>query len=177
MSSIHINIFGLNITFSFKSNVSEELKKSREELDDHLQAINENTNEIQGNYEYLCELDSKIEKYTQKLENMQIQMERMAQDNMSVMNSGGVSLTRMEQELFLTLYTAESMTMSEIAINMKMSDTLVRKAVANLIRKGIPIVRDLKGSIPVVNIASEFKDLQAKETIVDIDPIVAQKFL
>ena len=38
----------------------------KEELEDHLTAINENTNEISANYEYLCEIDSKMDKLNER---------------------------------------------------------------------------------------------------------------
>lgn len=74
----------LNILFkrddstNYKSEIKEikkELKKNlssvRDEFEDHLEAINENTNEIQSNYEFLCELDSKIEKLNEIIDKMQ----------------------------------------------------------------------------------------------------------
>ena len=46
-----------------KATAGRDLKRRiKEEFDEHLGSINENTNEIQANYEYLCNTDSKIDK-------------------------------------------------------------------------------------------------------------------
>ena len=45
-----------------KDEVSFPLSSIREEIDDHLAAINDNTQEIQSNFAFLLELDSKIDK-------------------------------------------------------------------------------------------------------------------
>ena len=52
--------------------------KIKEEFEDHLDSINENTNEIHSNYEYLCELDSKIEKLNEKLEEIMMFMQHLS---------------------------------------------------------------------------------------------------
>ena len=48
--------------------------KIKEEFEDHLDSINENTNEIHSNYEYMCELDSKIEKVNENLQNLRLSL-------------------------------------------------------------------------------------------------------
>jgi len=51
--------------------------KIKSEIDDHRQSINENTNEIQGNYEYLCKLDSKLDKLSQTVEQLSLVMDQL----------------------------------------------------------------------------------------------------
>ena len=41
-----------------------------EELDDHRQSINENTSEISSNYEFLAELDRKLEALAKRVEEL-----------------------------------------------------------------------------------------------------------
>ena len=43
-------------------------KKIKQELDSYLDTINQNTNEIQSNYEFLIELDKKIENISDRLD-------------------------------------------------------------------------------------------------------------
>ena len=39
-----------------------------DEFEDHLHAINENTSEVQENYTYLCEMDNKIAKLNERID-------------------------------------------------------------------------------------------------------------
>ena len=43
----------------------------KKELGEHLQAINENTNEIQSNYEYFNRIENKINKLTERIDQIQ----------------------------------------------------------------------------------------------------------
>ena len=44
-----------------KDDLKGDPSKIKEEMEDHLLAINENTNEISSQYEYICELENKVE--------------------------------------------------------------------------------------------------------------------
>ncbi len=48
--------------------LQDAFSKIKEEFEDHLTAINQNTTEIQANYGYLSEIDEKIEKICQRLD-------------------------------------------------------------------------------------------------------------
>ena len=69
----------------------------REELDDHREAINQSTNEIQTNYEYLCKLDSKIEKLGERIDELTMFIKQLkGQEQKKFIVS---RLTRKEQEV------------------------------------------------------------------------------
>ena len=51
------------------------LAEIKDELNDHLDAINHSTNEISSNYEYLCEIDFKINKLAERLDQLQLFLE------------------------------------------------------------------------------------------------------
>ena len=53
-----------------KSSLNKAFEQVKEQFEDHLESINENTNEIQGNFEYLCELDRKIDKLSEQVEQL-----------------------------------------------------------------------------------------------------------
>lgn len=59
--------------------VRVSFSKIKEELEDHLLAINENTNEIASNYEYICMLESKIERLTQRVDVLQLKLMQKSQ--------------------------------------------------------------------------------------------------
>ena len=57
-----------------KSNIPQQevLNGIKRQFEEHLQAINENTNEIQSNYEYLSEMESKINKMAERIDQIQL---------------------------------------------------------------------------------------------------------
>jgi len=68
-------------------NVKSAFKTIREEFEDHLDAINENTNEIQANYEHMCELESKVEKVNARLDEIQLMLNQILMQKVEVVDS------------------------------------------------------------------------------------------
>lgn len=52
--------------------IKKEISQLKEESNEHLDTINENTNEIQANYSYLLDLENKINKLDDKLNEIAI---------------------------------------------------------------------------------------------------------
>ena len=44
----------------------------KDEFEDHLTTINENTNEIQANYELVCNIDQKLNKLAERMDEMEL---------------------------------------------------------------------------------------------------------
>ena len=55
----------------FKSRTKTTLAQFREELDEHLSAINENTSEIQGNYSYAQKVEQRMEQMMLRLDHIE----------------------------------------------------------------------------------------------------------
>ena len=155
--------------------ISEELKAAfssvREEFDEHLDAINENTNEVQANYGYLCEIDNKINKLNEKIEEIQLILGRLTGKKVDL-NPEYYSVDPLgpeEQKVFLAMYTEDKpVSYMELANRVGKPLTLVRSYVTNLIEKGIPINKSYVKGRPHIMIDTEFKRLQAKKNIVGI---------
>lgn len=174
-----INIFGkiflrgISIELSrLNKSLRTEFTKIRHEFEEHLQAINENTNEICANYEYMCELESKLDKLSERAD--QIQMYLQLNSNISVAKrSFDVKrLDRKEQEVFLVIYTLEeekgSLTYEDIAKRLNISEHLAANYVTSIIEKGVPILKRYINSKPYLRLEPEFKTLQAKENILQL---------
>lgn len=67
--SKHITAIDENIRVSFS--------KIKEEMEEHLQTINESTDEIQQNYEYLMDLEKKMDKLSEKVEQIQLMVKEL----------------------------------------------------------------------------------------------------
>ncbi len=151
--------------------VFEEIK---EELDEHRDSINQNTNEISSNYEYLCEIDYKINKLTEKIEQIHLFLEE---------NSGFKTtkkpkfqpkpLTNNEQDVFLVLYTLEdkkgAVSYPEIAKRTGLSEDLVSDYITRMIEKNVPIIKRYVNNQPYLRLDPQFKRAQAKENILGLN--------
>ena len=165
-----------NLKSEIKS-VKKELKKNlssiRDEFEDHLEAINENTNEIQSNYEFLCELDSKIEKLTERIDKIQFLLGEKKETNYETM-----PLTKREQEIFIALYTSENfLSYSDLAKKTTLTFSLVQAYIGNIIAKGIPILKKYVENKVFLYLDPNFRSHQAKENIVKIDDSVIKAFV
>jgi len=147
----------------------------KDELDEHLTSINQNTNEIQTNYEYLCELDSKIEKLKERIDEVSMFL-GLSRSKQHYKIS---PLTKNEKEVFLVLYTKgeekDYLTYKEIARSIALSKELVMNYITNLIEKGIPIIKKYADNKVYIKLDPNFKSLQAKENLVKIDEVISSK--
>ena len=151
----------------------EEFTKIRHEFEEHLQTINENTNEIAANYEYTCELESKLDKLSERVDKIQMYLESNSNIAISKINNFDVKrLDKREQEVFLVIYTLEeekgSVTYEDIAKRLSIPEQLAGAYVTSIIEKGVPILKRYVNSKPHLRLDPEFKTLQIKENILQL---------
>ena len=143
----------------------------KEELNEHLDSINENTNESQAIYDYACELDSKISKLDEKIDHLQMMFEAFIEQNKNV---GEIELSVDEQKIFLTLYTAGDSLMSykKISDKIDIPKVSVSRGILSMTDKGIPISEKYIDGESYFELDRSFRDLQAKEGVVKISPSI-----
>jgi len=142
------------------------------EFEDHLNAINENTNEIQTNFEYLCELDNKITKLNERIDEIHIILSKLTgKKTLKKSKLDDIDpLTTAEKNVFLNLYTEQlPLTYADLARKMKMPIPVIREYITNLLEKGIPIQKIYKNTRPYIFLDPKFKNLQAKKNILKIE--------
>ena len=170
----------INIAFTGKklkameASLKDAFTGVREELDEHRESINQNTNEIQSSYEYLCKLDSKINKMAERIDELTMFIRQLqGQEQKKFVVS---KLTRKEQEVFLVIYMKDAVTIKDIGRKLGLTPELARCYVENLITKGVSIIKKRFGTDPEehLTIGPEFKALQTKENILEINEVVSQ---
>ena len=154
--------------------LQKDVEQIKEELEDHLTAINENTNEIQSNYEYLNELDQKIDKINSRLDQIQLFLQEKSSFEIEKEPIFDIQeLSNKEKEVFLVLYTLDDQskgtTYTEIARKLMLTETLVGNYILNMIGKGIPIIKTYIEGKAHLKLDSDFKRAQAKSNIVRIE--------
>lgn len=176
-----INIFGkiflrgINLDLGrLNKALRQEFTRIRHEFEEHLQAINENTNEIAANYECICEIENRLDKLGARVDQIQMYLESQ-QSGISVTRKKEFDvkrLNRREQEVFLVIYTLEeekgSVSYSDIAEKIGISEQLAGNYVTSIIEKGVPIIKRYVNSRPFIRLDPEFKTLQAKENILQL---------
>ena len=174
------NIFGKNFFRGFNLDLSRlnisirlEFAKIKHDLEEHLQAINENTNEISANYEYICEIEGKLDRLSERIDQIQMFLESNLNVPIYKKNNFDVKqLNRREQEVFLVVYTLEEekngVTYSDIASKLDISEQLAANYITSLIEKGVPVIKRYVNSKPLLRLDPRFKTLQVKENILQL---------
>lgn len=159
-------------------NIDDKLKKSfstvKEEMEEHLQAINENSEEISAVYEHLSELDCKMDKLSTRVEQIQLMMKQMIQNQAQM--GFKIELDFEEQKIFLALYAfGDNLTLTDIARKTNINEIEVEKKLQLMSAKGVNILEKAISSKKYYSLETEFKNLQAKTHLVEIDRIVANQ--
>lgn len=172
-------IFSQNGINSVNKRLNTAFKKIKNEFDEHLDTINQNTNEIQANYEFLYELDSKIDKLSQRLDEMQMLNSNQNFSSKTSLTEPLGKLTKREQEVFMILYTNENkdLTYSDIARRLGFKDEMVRNYISGLSSKGVPILKKFVSNKIFLYLDSGFKDIQARENVLEINENLAKHFV
>ena len=153
--------------------LNDAFSQIRDEFEDHLTAINENTNEIQANYEFLSNVDQKMNKLAERLDKIEMFLQSAGMEIDEKPSFKPIRLSKREQEIFLMLYTLEevkgSVTYLDIARKVCLTEDIVASYMANMVRKGVPITKKYVANEAHLKINPQFKALQAKENVLGIE--------
>ena len=155
------------------------LKGVREEFDDHRESINDNTSEIEANYEMLGKLDAKVDRIEQQLERLQMAFASFSGTPARLAESAEIDLDEREKDVFLILYTAaddKPLSYRDIAAALKESEFLVRSYITNMIEKGVPVGKRYVNDVAYISLDSSFKDRQARENLVRLSQRTVREF-
>ncbi|MBI2550329.1 hypothetical protein HYV83_04080 [Candidatus Woesearchaeota archaeon] len=162
-----------------KQRFEAALKGIREEFDDHRESINDNTNEIEANYELVCRLDAKVDRLQEQLEHLQLSLANVLGSPAQASAQSSIGLDEKEKEVFLVLYTGSDekpLTYREIAAALKESEFLVRGYITNMIEKGVPVDKKYINDTAYISLDKSFKDRQAKGNIVHLSQRTVREF-
>ena len=162
----------ISVLLTEKRELSTNISQVKDELEDHLTAINENTNEIQSNYEFLCGIDQKLNKLIERLDKIELFLGKQGMEIEEKPQFKPIRLTKREQEIFLILYTLEEVkgpvTYLDIARKVCLTEDIVASYISNIIQKGVPVTKKYIANEAHLSLNPRFKALQAKENILQI---------
>jgi len=149
----------------------QAFNKIKEELTDHLQTINENTNEINSNYSYLKQIENMITKLNERLDEVELKLSELSGKKIaSAEDFQNIVLTPKEREVFLLLYkrNGDLLDYKQIARSLGLTEESIRKHVSTMINKGIPVIKKYFDNKVYLILDSDFSNLQAKKNVLDI---------
>lgn len=152
-----------------KKEVKEQFAAVREELDGHLDAINENTHEILENRAMIMELQERMCKLSDKITGLVASLEE-SEERME-------PLTLREQEVFMCLYMSDvPASYGEIARRTSLPVSLVQEIVDSLTAREIPLIeqRNDRGHT-FIAIEESFRERQAKQNVLGIDESLSKQ--
>jgi len=139
----------------------DDFPEVQQQFEEHLSAINENTYEIQSLFDYVHEVEQKLDRLCQRVEQMQLMQPPPAPKTLA--------LTQMEKQVFLALYTEETpLCFKEIAVKTGLPASLVPDCISSLVNKGVPFIRLFYGDKFFLRLDPQFKELQAKNNIINL---------
>ena len=147
-----------------ENSVKSAFRAVKEEMDDHLTSINENTNELQEQSSHIDELESKFDKLQERFDELHMMISRMTKQ-------GEVTLSETERNVFMVLYSIEQTPLSYTDISMRtgLTELAVKAHIFSMINKGIPILERTIDGQSFFRLDKKFKELQAKENVLKID--------
>ena len=152
--------------------LKEGFSFAREELEEHLDAINGNTGEIEVQNTFICEMDNRLNKMEEKMDELQFLLKQLV-----TKAKLSVELSKDEQRAFLILYTHEKfMKPQEIGLKAFLEQAMTEEALTSMMDKGIPIEREVLDGTVYFRMNKDFKLRQAKESIIKIDADVTGQF-
>jgi hypothetical protein len=173
-----MSIFGGRQSSVDETKLRHSFAKIREELEEHLQAINESTAEIAQNHQYAVEMEAKLDTLAERVERMELFLKQTGYGSSNA-TFHVQPLTTDEKRVFVALYTIEEekghVTYADVSSALLMDMQLVAGYVASLMEKGVPLVKRYVNNVAYLKLDQDFKQLQAKENILGIDK--AQKQL
>ena len=152
--------------------------KVKRELEEHLEAINENTNEIQSNYESLLRLESKIDKLSSRMNDIERFITQFKHQNVYFLDEEEsdsftiIPLTDEEKKIFKMIYELEAenirITYPKLADMLGISTSLSQDYVMSLIEKGIPIMKNYLNHKIYISLEPKFRDQQTRKNIINL---------
>lgn len=145
----------------------------RDELDDHRLAINENTDELSATNEFLNELNRKLDRMSERLDELTLLVKGSKDEKKLVLQP----LTSKEKQVFLALYLlTESQpyaSYEQLARKLLDDKSAVMNAVTSMIQKGVPVLKKYDGNSVFLKLDAQFRQLQAKQNIVKLDSLLS----
>jgi len=154
--------------------VQEELQAQvtlmREELDDHLTSINDNSSEIGANFAAIDEINDKVDKLAERLDKITLFLQKFDANFETKKTFQIQPLSRKEERVFQALYALlhehTTVTYKILAAELGFTEILVKNYIVNLVEKGVPVKKVIVNKSAHLILDNQFKQQQAKKNLI-----------
>jgi len=147
----------VNFLVKIETKIKNSFAAVKEEMEDHLVAINENTDELKSHSAFLEEITGKMEKLNERIDDLQMLMIQVTKP----------SLSENEQRVLEILSQFSSpLSCADIAMRLNLTELTVKAHLFSMICKGIPIKEKIIESQPYFLIEKKFREKQLVEAAV-----------
>ena len=155
-----------------RDDINAFLLQIREELDDHREALNANTNEIESTYELMNQMNARLDKFQERLDELTLLVKHVP-PSITTADFKLQPLTGQEKEVFFALYvlteTTPAVTYHQLARKMTTSVEAVSRLITTLISKGVHVDKKYSNGNAFLGLDPAFRQLQAKQNVVKLD--------
>ena len=156
-----------------KRKIADVLSCFREELDDHRLAINENTSEVSSNLDALNEVNAKLDKLSERVDELTL----LVKGTLSTSIFQIKPLTAREKEVFRVFYelteSAPYTTYDQLANKCSITKDTAMIHVSAMLRKGVPVVKRMRGSSVLLRLDDSFREEQAKKNLIGLNSLLS----
>ena len=142
----------------------------KDEMNDHLDAINENTSEINAAQDYAHHLEEMILKLGERLDELELRMNDMQGIKKDFSALKTIILEPTEKDIFKLLYEAKGdlFDSKRIARHLGLTEESIKGFIDGMLIKGIPIITKYFDGKVFLVLDSDFCNLQAKESVIKL---------
>jgi glutamate-1-semialdehyde aminotransferase len=152
--------------------IKEAFSRIKDELSEHLDTINQNTQELTSAYQYIAELEGKVEKLSERLDEVTV-----ATNKSAVIEQMEFKLSVREQEVFACLYAhPQGVTANQAARLLGLTGELVTSTLFYLLEKGVAIHKQQTESGISYQLDRNFRDLQSRKQLIEVHPSIIEQF-
>ena len=155
----------------FDKDIKKAFDKVKEEMTDHLDSINSNTNEINSNSSYIKDLEKMIVKLNEKIDNLNMKISELKGESQNFNEIKNIQLNPKEVEIFKLLYEnmGDLFDYKKISRTLGYTETTVKRKISSMINKGIPIVKKYFENNTFLVLDADFSNLQAKKNVLKLN--------
>ena len=143
------------------------LESVRDELDDHRETINDTTGEVETVYEFLSELDSKLDRVQSMVEELHL-LVKGTPKQVAI-----TPLTAREKSVCQAIYvlgqTKPFVSYDELVKHLGFTRDALASTIASLASKHVPFVKKYNCGRAYVQLRPDFRQQQAKHNVIKAD--------
>lgn len=141
----------------------------KEELDDYREAINQNTDELGVCYDYVQQLDRKLDRLAERIDELALHIA----PQLAARKQHVPKLSEKEKWVFMGLYVLVEeknwVSYKDLGRRLGVRDTQAAGMISHLMRKNVPIKRKFVDGRSFISLDQSFREVQAKKNVLKVN--------